>query len=163
MGDFVQRLTSAFLSSEIVPAKMRTLLMRAFGYDVRSDTCIWAGASLRSKKISCGDGVFINVGFFHDGYDQLRIGNNVRVGQFVRVLTATHEIGPSHQRGLVEVVGRPVHIKDGTWIGSGVTIFPGVTIAEGCVLAANAVVMESTEPNGLYAGNPARLVRALDP
>ncbi len=37
----------------------------------------------------------------------------------------------------------------------GAIIMPGVTIAEGCVVAAGAVVTRSTEPNGLYAGNPA--------
>ncbi len=123
---------------------------------------MWAGASLRSKKIKISEGAFINVGFFHDGYDQVLIGKNVRIGQFVRILTATHDIGPPHQRGLIEVVGKPVEIRDGTWVGSGVTILPGVIVAPGCVLAANAVVVNSTEPNGLYAGNPAKLVRMLD-
>jgi maltose O-acetyltransferase len=163
MGDYVHRVTTALLASEFLPAKYRTKLMRRLGFDVSGDLCIWAGATLRSKNISVGSGVFINVGFFHDGFDHLRIGNNVRIGQFVRVITATHDIGPASQRGLIEVVGRPVTIKDGTWIGSGVTILPGATIGEGCVLAVNAVVMDSTVPNGLYAGNPARLVRELEP
>ena len=40
-------------------------------------------------------------------------------------------------------------------------ILPGVTIAEGCVIAAGAVVNKSTEPDGLYAGVPARRVKDL--
>jgi maltose O-acetyltransferase len=161
MGDFVHRVTSALLASEMLPASVRMPLMRGLGFDIDKDACIWAGASLRSKKISISSGVFINVGFFHDGFDHLYIGNNVRIGQFVRVLTATHEIGPPEQRGLIEVVGKPVHIKSGTWVGAGVVILPGVTVAEGCVLAANSVVVVSTEAHGLYAGNPAKLVREL--
>ncbi len=147
----------------MLPASARMRLMRGLGFDIDRDACIWAGASFRSKKISIGSGVFINVGFFHDGFDHLRIGNNVRIGQFVRVLTATHDIGPAAQRGLIEVVGKPVHIKAGTWVGAGVVILPGVTVEEGCVLAAHSVVVSSTEPNGLYAGNPAKLVRELPP
>jgi acetyltransferase-like isoleucine patch superfamily enzyme len=46
-------------------------------------------------------------------------------------------------------------------VGAGVVILPGVTVAEGCVLAANSVVVVSTEAHGLYAGNPAKLVREL--
>ncbi|HEY0758386.1 MAG TPA: acyltransferase [Acidisarcina sp.] len=107
--------------------------------------------------------MFINVGFYHDGYDMLHIGENVRIGPFLRVITATHDIGPSHQRGLIEVVGKPVRINDGCWIGSGVTILPGVSIEKGCVIAAGSVVYETTEADGLYAGNPARRVRELSP
>jgi maltose O-acetyltransferase len=163
MGDYLHRVTSAMLASELLPASIRTKLMRKLGFDVSPEACIWAGASLRSKNLSIGSGVFINIGFFHDGFDRLEIGDNVRIGQYVKIITATHDIGPSNQRGLIEVVGKPVSIRPGCWVGSGVTILPGVTIAEGCVLAVNSVIMESTDRNGLYAGNPARLVRDLGP
>jgi maltose O-acetyltransferase len=163
MGDFIHRAMTAALASEFLPVTLRMRLMRRLGFDVSPTTCIWAGASLRSKKLKTGSEVFINVGFFYDGYDELRIGNNVRIGQFVRAITATHEIGPSNQRGLVEVVGKPIEIQDGCWIGAAVTLLPGVTIARGCVLAAGSIVTKSTEPNGLYGGNPARLIRALEP
>ena len=53
--------------------------MRAAGFKISRDTCIWAGASFRSKRVVIGSGVFINVGFYHDGYDMLEIGDNVRI------------------------------------------------------------------------------------
>jgi maltose O-acetyltransferase len=136
--------------------------MRAIGFDISKKATIWAGASFRSKKVQIGSGVFINVGFYHDGYDMLVIGDNVRIGPFVRIITATHEIGPSHQRGMIEVVGKPVQIKEGCWVGTGVIVLPGVTVEKGCVLAACAVVLKDTEMDGLYAGNPARRVRDLE-
>lgn len=162
MGDYSYRLTNALLGSELLPASLRTKAMRALGFKMSPKATIWAGANLRSKKVTIGQGVFINVGFYHDGYDQLNIEDNVRIGPFVRVLTATHDIGPSLQRGQIEVVGKPVRITDGCWIGSGATILPGVTINRGCVIAANAVVFEDTEADGMYAGNPARRVRDLE-
>lgn len=163
MGDYPYRVFNAILGSELLPAFLRTKVMRMAGFDLSPGTCIWAGGSFRSNKVSTGPGVFINVSFFFDGYDALRIGQNVRIGQFVRIITASHDIGPSFQRGLVETYGRPVTIEDGCWIGSGVTILPGVTIEKGCVVAANSVVAETTEANGLYAGNPAKRVRELEP
>ncbi len=162
MGDYSHRVVMAMLGSEFLPASIRMKIMRRLGYDISPEACIWAGAVLRSKKIKIGPGVFINVGFFHDGYDYLEIGENVRIGQYVRIITATHDIGPPHQRGLIEVIGKPVHIGPGCWIGSGVMILPGVTIAPGCVLGAGAVVRKNTEPNGVYAGNPATRIRDLD-
>jgi maltose O-acetyltransferase len=163
MGDYAFRVMSSMLSSENVPASLRTKIMRAAGFQISKRATIWAGASFRSKKVTIGSGVFINVGFYHDGYDLLQIGDNVRIGPFVRVITATHEIGPSSQRGMIDVVGKPVTIRDACWIGSGVTILPGVTVDRGCVIAANSVVYEDTVMDGVYAGNPARRVRELEP
>lgn len=137
--------------------------MRAVGFQMHKSACVWAGANFRSNKVTFGSGVFVNVGFYHDGYEALFIGDRVRIGPYVRVVTATHEIGPAEQRGPFEVIGKPVEIKAGCWIGAGVTILPGVTIEEGCVIAANSVVYEGTEQDGLYAGNPARRVRELGP
>ena len=162
MSDYGYRLTNAFLASELLPASVRTKAMRALGFSMSAKATIWAGANLRSKRVSIGQGVFINVGFYHDGYDALVIEDNVRIGPYVRILTATHDIGPSQQRGLIEVLGKPVCIRDGCWIGSGVTILPGVTVGRGCVIAANSVVFENTDADGMYAGNPARRVRDLE-
>lgn len=162
MSDYTYRVTNSLLGSELLPASLRTKAMRALGFNMSREATIWAGANLRSKKVKIGRGVFINVGFYHDGYDHLEIEDNVRIGPFVRVLTATHDIGPTQQRGMIEVVGKPVCIRDGCWIGSGVTILPGVTVGRACVIAANSVVFEETAADGMYAGNPARRVRDLE-
>jgi maltose O-acetyltransferase len=163
MGDYGFRVFNGMLGSELVPAFLRTKIMRFVGFDLSPECTIWPGCSFRSKKIAIGSDVFINVGFFFDGYDQCTIGNRVRIGQFVRIITATHEFGPSEQRGMVEVVGKPICIEDGCWIGAGATILPGVTLKRGCVVATNSVVLNSTEEDGLYAGNPAKRVRDLPP
>lgn len=136
-------------------------LMRLRGYDVDSTSCIWSHHVIRSNKISLGHESFINVGFFFDGAASLEIGNRVRIGQYVRVLTATHEIGSPAQRCTMEAVLKPVVIEDGCWIGAGVTILPGVVIRAGCVIGTNSLVTRSTEPNCLYQGCPARKVRNL--
>lgn len=161
MGDYVHRVTDVLLRSELLPVRARMKIMRLVGYDIAPDACLWAGAILRSKKLKVGSQVFINVGFFHDGFDMLRIDDNVRIGQHVKIITGTHAIGPSHQRALVEVTGKPVEIGRGSWLGCGVIIMPGVIVAPGCVIAAGAVVTKSTEQDGLYAGIPARLIRKL--
>jgi len=163
MGDYIHRATDAFLGSEWLPVKYRMIFMRKLGYNISSKSCIWANASFRSKNFKIGENVFVNIGFFYDGYYPLTIGNNIRIGQFVKIITATHDIGPSHQRGLAEVTGNSIEIEDGCWIGCGTIILPGVTVAKGCVIAAGSVLTKSTQPDGLYGGTPARLIRMLDP
>lgn len=44
-------------------------------------------------------------------------------------------------------------------IGAGSIVFPGVNIAEGCAVGAMSLVNRSTEPWGVYVGNPARRVK----
>lgn len=44
-------------------------------------------------------------------------------------------------------------------VGAGSIIFPGVSIAEGCAVGAMSLVNRTTEPWGVYVGNPARRVK----
>ena len=53
-----------------------------------------------------------------------------------------------------------ITIGDGVSIGSGATIL-AVSICDGCVIGAGSVVTKSTTVKGVYAGNPARLLRRL--
>jgi maltose O-acetyltransferase len=46
-------------------------------------------------------------------------------------------------------------------LGARVTVLPGVTVGSGCVIGASSLVTADTEPDCLYAGTPARLVRRL--
>ena len=52
-------------------------------------------------------------------------------------------------------------IKDGACIGAGAVILPGVTVAEGSLIGAGAVVTRDTEPDTVYAGNPARKLKKV--
>lgn len=55
---------------------------------------------------------------------------------------------------------RPTYIGRNVSIGSNATILP-VRIAAGSVIGAGAVVTKSIDQPGVYAGNPARLLRRL--
>lgn len=44
-------------------------------------------------------------------------------------------------------------------VGAGSMVFPGVTIAEGCSIGAMTLLNKSTQPWGIYLGNPARRIK----
>ncbi|MGD0765945.1 MAG: acyltransferase [Dehalococcoidia bacterium] len=88
------------------------------------------------------------------------IGDNVVFGHYVRIITDTHAIGPTHRR-CAERIPLSVTIEDGVWIASAVTILPGVTIGAGSVVASGAVVARSVPPNSLVGGVPAQVLREL--
>jgi maltose O-acetyltransferase len=158
---YFDRVCDAILSSPFLRNRHRSRLMKMWGYTIGREAEIHCGGSFRSKKISLGDHVFVNTGCFYDGLDRVVIGNNVALGPFVRLITGTHEIGPKSRRCTGTVRTGPIMIEEGCWIGAGVTVLPGVTIGSGCVIGAGALVRESTEPDGLYVGVPARRIRDL--
>jgi acetyltransferase-like isoleucine patch superfamily enzyme len=40
-------------------------------------------------------------------------------------------------------------------------VAPGVNVGSGCIIAAGALVVRDCEPNGLYAGVPAKRIKDL--
>lgn len=44
-------------------------------------------------------------------------------------------------------------------VGAGSIILPGVNVAEGCSVGAMTLLVKSTEPWGIYVGNPARRIK----
>jgi NDP-sugar pyrophosphorylase family protein len=58
---------------------------------------------------------------------------------------------------------RPIHIGENAWLGDHCVILKGVTIGENSVVGANAVVSKDVPANVVVAGNPAAVVKELDP
>ena len=64
-----------------------------------------------------------------------------------------------------EVVGAsaPIVLEDNVWIGDGATVCKGVRIGAHAIVAAGAVVTKDVPPFAVVAGNPAAVVKTLDP
>lgn len=57
----------------------------------------------------------------------------------------------------------PVVIDEGAFLNPGVVVKPGVTIGRHAYVGASSVVTEDVPPYGLAVGNPAKVLRILDP
>jgi acetyltransferase-like isoleucine patch superfamily enzyme len=57
----------------------------------------------------------------------------------------------------------PVVLEDNVWIGDSAIVCKGVRVGENSVIGAGAVVTHDIASNSIAAGNPARVVRTLDP
>lgn len=57
----------------------------------------------------------------------------------------------------------PVTLQDNVWIGDGATVCKGVTIGRNSVIGAGSVVTSDIPDDVIAAGNPARVVKPLDP
>jgi acetyltransferase-like isoleucine patch superfamily enzyme len=93
-----------------------------------------------SKSITIGDGcsiaqrVFITDADWHDLY---------------------HRIYPGKED--------PVVLEDNVWLGDQVIVTKGVTIGRNSIVGAGSVVTRDVPPNSIAAGNPAAVVKELDP
>jgi acetyltransferase-like isoleucine patch superfamily enzyme len=98
------------------------------------------------------------------------------IGQFCHTSSYFVAIGSRHtlhlpstfavSRGPYAFLGEPadkvedIVIGNDVWFGARVIVLPGVHVADGCVVGAGSVVTRSPDtPYGIYAGNPARLLR----
>ena len=129
--------------------------------EVGEDFKIWSGhrRTLISGggRLRIGDRVFVNCGAVVIAVVEVTIGDDVALASEVYVMDSnSHGVeGRPH-------VQAPVRIGDGTWVGARAMILPGVTIGKRVVVAAGAVVTRDVPDDSLVAGNPARVVRALD-
>jgi acetyltransferase-like isoleucine patch superfamily enzyme len=58
---------------------------------------------------------------------------------------------------------RPISVERNVWIGFDACVLPGVTIGEGSVIGARSVVFEDVPRYSVAVGNPARVIRQLEP
>ncbi|WP_415973730.1 acyltransferase [Rhodococcus sp. 077-4] len=143
------------------PAVLRASILRPAGLRTDGPCLVYGGSMIQGREsLRLGTGVFVNFGCYFDTVADIVIGDHVFVADHVRILTSTHDTGPSGQRaGALQ--GQPVTIGRGAWIGSGVVVMPGVHIGAGCIIGANSVVTRDCEPDGVYVGSPARRRRDL--
>lgn len=127
------------------------------GLDIRPPIMIEYG-----ERVSIGSNVFINADFLAIGSGRVTIGNNVLIGPGARLYTVNHSLDIDLRRAGWEI-GLPITIEDDVWLGGSVIICPGVTIGRGSVVGAGSVVTKDVPPGVVVGGNPARIVRTIEP
>lgn len=160
--DFIRNLLFNVIAASILtPKSIRTLIYRWGGMHLKTIE-ISPRAFMGGSNIKIGENTYINYNCFFDNLAKITIGDNCIIAIDVTFLTSTHEI--KNDTGHVKIgdsIGSEIIIQNNCWIGARSTILPGVNIGENCVIASGAVVTRNCDPNGLYAGVPAKRVKDL--
>ncbi len=114
------------------------------------------------SHIRIGARCFANFGLVALDVASITIGDDVQIGPNVQLLTPTHPVEPDPRRAKREAA-EPITIGDNVWLGGGAIVLPGVSIGENTVVGAGAVVTRDLPANVVAVGNPARVVRTLEP
>ena len=112
------------------------------------------------KGIAIGDYCLICPGVRMNAGCEITIGDNCMFAHGVFITDADWH-------GIYNRVSigkrKPVRIGNNVWVGDRATICKGVTIGENSIVGASAVVTSDVPANCIVAGNPAKIVRELDP
>ena len=111
-------------------------------------------------ELTIGPRTFVNYGCSFAATERVSIGADCLFGPYVNVTDNDFHDLRDRSR---QPVSQPVTIGDHVWIGTRALILPGVAIGHGAVIGAGSVVTKDVPPNGIVAGNPARLLRILEP
>jgi len=125
------------------------------------DFCVISG------KVTIGRNVHVAPHCLVAGGDLgITLGDFSGLAYFVQVFSQSDDYSgrtmtnPTVPASFKEEKKSAIHIGRHVIVGASSVIFPGVTISEGCSVGAMSLVHKSTEPWGIYVGNPARRVKS---
>jgi serine acetyltransferase len=120
--------------------------------------------NLPERALVIGDGCVLGARITVTAHLYVELGESVFTGQGVFITDASHGYqDPDTPIGKQFGTHQPVVIGAGSWLGHGAVILPGTRIGRNVVVAAGAVVRGEVEDHAVVAGNPARVVRRLEP
>lgn len=121
---------------------------------------VW-GRAPGKGSIVIGDAVMISPGTRISASDEIRIGNGCMFANSAYLTDSDwHGIYNRVER---DPESKPVILEDNVWVGDHATVLKGVTIGKNSIVAACAVVTKDVPANVVVAGNPAKVVKELDP
>ena len=144
-------------SSWIPSSGMRVHLLRLFGARVGTGVVIKPSVDVKYPwHLVIGDNCWIGEHVWIDNLTTVRLGSNVCLSQSAYICTGNHDWSDPHFGLRIA----PVQLGDGAWAGAKSILTPGSLMGDGSVAAAGAVVVGAVPEFEIYAGNPARFVKA---
>jgi acetyltransferase-like isoleucine patch superfamily enzyme len=118
-------------------------------------------------KLEIGDRVTLGYMNLISVAKSVRIGNDCLFAGEVKILdNNSHSLDYVQRRANAPLEPEdvaPVVIEEDVWIGTNCMVLKGVTIGRGAVIAAGAVVTKDVPPFTVAAGNPARVIKRIEP
>jgi putative colanic acid biosynthesis acetyltransferase WcaF len=146
-----------FLSAMPYPTALKCFILRLFGAKVGSGVNIKPRVNIHFPwKLVIGNNVWIGEEAFLLNFEMLRIGNDVCISQRAFICGGNHD----YRIPSMPYRNGPVTLEDGCWVGANCFIGPNLTIGTDTIVTAGSIVTASLEDNGIYKGNPIKLIKA---
>lgn len=133
-------------------------LISANGYKTHIST--YKGKN-QEGEIIIGDNVLIMSGVRLNSAKKIIIGKNSMIASCCYLTDADwHDI---YDRSKTPGNSSPIILEENVWICDSSIICKGVKIGKNSIIGAGSVVTKNIPPNVIAAGNPAKVVKKLDP
>ncbi|PLK27030.1 putative colanic acid biosynthesis acetyltransferase [Novosphingobium sp. TH158] len=134
----------------------RRLVLRMFGARVGKGARVHASVAIWwPGNLELGEYALVGPGARIYNQGHIAIGARSVISQRAHLCASTHDIhDPDFQ-----LVFRPIAIGKQCWVAAEAFVGPGVTMGDRAVLGARGVLFEDAEADGVYSGNPARLIK----
>jgi acetyltransferase-like isoleucine patch superfamily enzyme len=129
----------------------------AVGNGVTIGKHVWLVTANRSE-VRIGERTSIGAYGIFNGGNGIELGPDCLLGSHAYFCSSNHNMKKGRLVREQGYSGERIRLGTDVWVGGRVSVTQGVTIADGSVLGAGAVVTRDTEPDGIYAGVPARRV-----
>ena len=106
-------------------------------------------------NMEVGDGVVVHRHVLLDDRGGIGLGDGASVSDYSNIYSHSHDIVNAP-----EITNTPTVVGAGVRIAYHATILTGVKLGDDSMIGAGAVVSRHTEPSSIYAGIPAKLIRA---
>lgn len=114
------------------------------------------------RNVLIGKGVFPGYvpGCYIHAVNKIYIGDYTFIAPNVGIMSGNHELGDLRR----QTEDAPVRIGNYCWLGMNTMVLAGVVLGDFTIVGAGAIVTKSFEEGYcVIAGNPARVIRRLDP
>jgi acetyltransferase-like isoleucine patch superfamily enzyme len=120
----------------------------------------WAFGELQGR-IDIGSFCLLSPGIRIDSACHIEIADNCMIAAGAYLTDADwHDV---YDRTAVVGSHGKITLEDNVWVGDSAILCKGVTVGANSVIGAGSVVTRNIPANVIAAGNPARVVKALDP
>jgi len=137
--------------------RWRCALLRCFGAKIGASNFIYPNAKIWAPwLLSTEDVVTLGPGCEVYNPGGVYLGHHTIISQDAYLCGATHDYNSAD----FTYIKKPIRTEPYTWICARAIVLPGVTCGEGSVLGAGSVTSRNMEPWTVYAGNPAKALKA---
>lgn len=113
-------------------------------------------------RLEIGERTFINYGGSISAHQLIKIGPRCNIGPHVLLMDNNfHRLEPGRRDEMPP--SRPIILEENVFLGARVIVLGGVTIGRDSVIGAGSVVTRDIPPGVIAAGNPAKVIRTLEP
>ncbi|MEO9590423.1 hypothetical protein, partial [Rhodopirellula bahusiensis] len=136
--------------------RWRVFLLRLFGANVHPSAHVYRSAKIwLPQNLTMGPHACLGPKVNCYNMAMITLDDHAIVSQGTHLCAGTHDVDDEH----FQLFAKPIAIGAHAWIAAEAFIGPGVALGERCVVGARAVLFKDTAPDGIYAGNPAKLIR----